>query len=64
MLKKLPINQNQDVFQIVIETRDGQIIFMRYLKELPHIQGSGTTEQKSQKSLDDFLYDVIVYNAN
>jgi hypothetical protein len=61
---KLPLDGSSNVFQQTIETRDGQIIFQRFLENLKHIQGSGTTEKNSQESLIAFLHLVLTYTAN
>lgn len=61
---KIPFNENQEVFQLVVETKEGKLVFMRYLKGMEFIQGSGTTEEKSQTSLIQFLHLVLTYNAN
>jgi hypothetical protein len=63
MLMKLPLNQS-NVYQQVIETKEGKIIFMRFLQEWSHIQGSGSTEQISQQSLIAFLHLVLTYTPN
>jgi hypothetical protein len=64
MLKKLPLDPNMNVYQQTIETKEGKIIFMRFLRGMDRIQGSGSTEDKSQESLVAFLHLVLTYNAN
>lgn len=64
MKKLLPIKDNLGTYQLTVESKEGKIVFIRYLYGLEHIQGAGTTEEKSQESLEKFIYFVTTYNAN
>ena len=63
MKKKLPVDGNQDVYQLTLHTSDGEV-YMTYINQFKHIQGSGLTRESSKRSLEIFLDLVLNYDPN